>query len=319
LNSKINIKASDLFAIDSDFEVLVLPDENELVPEIDNKYFFDKHTTEAILAGFKFNMRVLLHGLHGSGKSTHIEQIAARLNWPCIRINLDGHITRTDLIGRDAIVIQNEKQVTEFKEGILPWAVKSGIAIILDEYDAARPDVMFVLQRLLENNGKLTLIDTSSVITPHPNFRIFATSNTIGLGDSRGIYSGTNLINQAQMDRWNIVINQQYLPLEKEASLIISKVAGYESDAGKNLVLQMVELARLTRNGFTCEDISCLMSPRTVLNFASNNIIFNDLEIAFRLSYLNKCEDSEKPIIAEYYQRVFNQQLTEFIKEKKHA
>jgi cobaltochelatase CobS len=308
-------KVRDIFNIDSDLEVPYFSHKSEHVPSIDPNYYFDASTTLAIVAGFKHNLKVMLQGLHGSGKSTHIEQVAARLNWPLIRINLDGYISRSDLICKDAIIIKDGLQITQFKDGILPWALKQPMAIVFDEYDAARPDVMFVLQRILENQGKLTLIDTNSVIEPHQYFRIFATANTIGLGDNRGIYSGTNFINQGQMDRWNMVVSQQYLPLDKEVELVINKFPSYKEGEGKKLVIQMVELARLTRNGFAAEDISCLMSPRTILNMAENNLILGNIETAFRLSFLNKCDELEKPIIAEYYQRVFNQQLTEFIKE----
>jgi len=308
--------AKKLFNIDINLDVPVFTKKTEHVPDIDPNYSFDHDTTLAILAGFMHNLKVLVQGLHGSGKSTHIEQIAARLNWPCIRINLDGYISRSDLIGKETIVLLRGKQVTEFKDGILPWAIKQRMALVFDEYDAGRPDVMFILQRILENNGKFTLVDTNSVITPHPDFRIFATANTVGLGDSKGIYSGTQIINQGQMDRWNIVAKLDYLPLEKEVSIVLKKLPLYNYKEGKKLVTNMVELANLTRNGFALEDISCLMSPRTVINWAENNQIFADVEKSFRLSFLNKCDDSEKRVIAEYYQRVFNCELNESLKDQ---
>ncbi len=281
----------------------------EHVPATDPTYCFDPATTEAILAGFAYNRRVLVQGLHGTGKSTHIEQVAARLNWPMVRINLDGHVSRIDLIGRDAIVLQDGKQVTAFKPGILPWAMERGIALVFDEYDAGRPDVMFVLQRLLESEGKLTLTDENRVVVPHPNFRLFATANTVGLGDASGLYHGTYPINQGQMDRWNLVVQLNYLEPEEEEAIVHSKLPGYASREGKATVRSMVALANLTREGFRQGDISTVMSPRTVLSWAENTEIFEDLELAFRLSFLNKCEESERAIIAEYYQRAFGEEL----------
>ena len=305
------VSARQLFKIESDIEVPAFSVKSEYTPEIDSSYCFDKDTTLAVLAGFKYNRRVMLQGYHGTGKSTHIEQIAARLNWPCIRVNLDGYISRIDLIGKDAIVVRDGMQVTEFKNGIIPWALQQPMALILDEYDAGRPDVMFVLQRLLETDGKLTLIDQNKVIIPHPFFRIFATANTIGLGDATGLYHGTHAVNQGQMDRWNIVATLNYLAPEKECQIVLAKVPSYNTKAGKKTVQSMVQLAGLTRNGFVAGDISSLMSPRTVISWAENNDILGDLETAFRLSFLNKCDETERGIIAEYYQRCFNVNLPE--------
>ena len=277
----------------------------EFVPETDAEYRFDSATTLAILAGFTHNRRVLVQGFHGTGKSSHIEQVAARLNWPLVRINLDGHISRIDLIGRDAIVLKDGKQVTAFKDGILPWAMENGIALVFDEYDAGRPDVMFLLQRLLEAEGKLTLPDQNRVVMPHAAFRLFATANTIGLGDATGLYHGTNPINQGQLDRWNIVVKLDYLPARQEEEIIFAKAKGIE----KSTVKAMVALAGLTREGFKHGDISTVMSPRTVLSWAENLAIFGDVQEAFRLSFLNKCDTSEQSIIAEYYQRAFGEEL----------
>ncbi len=281
------------------------------VPSVDKNYHFDQPTTEAILAGFTHNRKVLLQGYHGTGKSTHIEQVAARLNWPLVRVNLDGHISRVDLVGRDAIILRDGLQVTEFQEGILPWALREGVALLLDEYDAARADVMFVLQRVLESEGKLTLLDENRIITPHPRFRLFATSNTIGLGDASGMYHGTNPINQAQMDRWHIVATLNYLSPETEHEIVSSRLPKIKD---KKLIPRMITLANLTRAGFANGDISTVMSPRTVINWAENQQIFDDCEYSFRLSFLNKCDESERPIIAEYYQRVFAVELAEFVK-----
>ncbi len=281
----------------------------EHVPAIDENYHFDQETTKAIISGFTHNRRVLIQGYHGTGKSTHIEQVAARLNWPCIRINLDSHISRTDLVGRDMIVLKDGKQITEFREGILPWALARPVALVFDEYDAGRPDVMFVIQRVLEAGGKFTLLDQNRVITPHPYFRLFATSNTIGLGDSSGIYHGTQPINQGQMDRWNVVARLNYLQADDELKVIIGKVKELSGAKNKDLARQMIEMAALTRHGFINGDITTVMSPRTVINWAENMIIFADIDRAFRLTFFNKCDDNEKPIIAEYYQRVFNHDL----------
>lgn len=301
----------ELFGFDSKLELLAFAQPHALTPAIDPTYHFDEATTRAILAGFTHNRRVLVQGYHGTGKSTHIEQIAARLNWPCIRINMDSHISRTDLIGRDAIVLQEGKQVTAFQEGIIPWALRRPIALVFDEYDAGRPDVMFVIQRILEAQGKLTLLDQNTVITPHPFFRIFATSNTIGLGDATGLYHGTQPINQGQMDRWNIVTTLNYLDAGTEESIVAAKVKELNNAKGKKLIGQMVAMAGLTRQGFMNGDISTVMSPRTVLSWAENSQIMGDVDTAFRVSFLNKCDEMERPTIAEYYQRCFDVDLLE--------
>ena len=298
-----------LFGFESSLKLHGFASANSLVPAIDDTYQFDKATTLAILAGFEHNRRVLIQGYHGTGKSTHIEQVAARLNWPCIRINLDSHISRTDLIGRDAIVVKDGKQVTAFQEGIIPWALRRPIALVFDEYDAGRPDVMFVIQRILEAQGKLTLLDQNTVITPHPYFRIFATSNTIGLGDATGLYHGTQPINQGQMDRWNIVTTLNYLPHEIEERIVLAKQPALNTAKGKKLVATMVAMANLTRAGFINGDISTVMSPRTVLSWAENYAIFDDVDMSFRLSFLNKCDEMERATIAEYYQRCFDVDL----------
>lgn len=305
----ITLSARQVFGIHTDMAVPAFSARSEHTPDIDPNYCFDNDTTLAILAGFKHNRRVLIQGYHGTGKSTHIEQVAARLNWPCLRINLDGYISRIDLIGRDAIVIRDGLQVTEFREGLLPWSLEQGVALILDEYDAGRPDALFVLQRVLEAEGKLTLLDQNRVITPHPAFRIFATANTVGLGDASGLYHGTHSLNQGQMDRWNIVAALNYLPLEREVEIILAKVP----NAGKKQVEAMVRLAGLTRQGFIAGDISSVMSPRTVISWAENQQIFNDLAAAFRLTFLNKCDEVERSIIAEYYQRATGEELQEAI------
>jgi cobaltochelatase CobS len=284
---------------------------NEFVPKIDQNYKFDKDTTLAVLSGFAFNKRVLIQGYHGTGKSTHIEQIAARLNWPCVRVNLDSHISRIDLIGKDAIVLKDGKQVTEFREGILPWSIQNPIALVFDEYDAGRPDVMFVIQRVLESEGNFTLLDKNKVINQHAYFRMFATSNTVGLGDTTGLYHGTQQINQGQMDRWNIVTTLNYLPFEKELEIILSKNKNYNSAEGKETLSNMIKVADLTRKGFINGDISTVMSPRTVLHWAENTSIFKDHGFAFRVTFLNKCDDTEKKIISEYYQRCFGEDLPE--------
>lgn len=303
----INVKQT--FGIDSDLEVPAFSTTNEYVPEIDPSYRFDRNTTLAILAGYKYNRRVLIQGYHGTGKSTHIEQVAARLNWPCIRINLDSHISRIDLIGRDAIVIKDGKQITEFQEGLLPWALQRPCSLVFDEYDAGRPDVMFVIQRVLEIEGRLTLPEQNRVIHPHEAFRIFATANTIGLGDTTGLYHGTQQINQGQLDRWNIVTTLNYLPEEDEVDIILSKMPSFASKDKKDLVHSMVQLANLTREGFIAGDLSTVMSPRTVITWAENIEIFGDQAFAFCVSFLNRCDDNEKHIIAEYYQRCFDEEL----------
>jgi cobaltochelatase CobS len=298
-----------LFGFASDLKLHGFAKPHALVPAIDPTYQFDRATTLSILAGFEHNRRVLVQGYHGTGKSTHIEQIAARLNWPCIRINMDSHISRTDLIGRDAIIVKDGKQVTAFQEGIIPWSLRRPIALVFDEYDAGRPDVMFVIQRILEAQGKLTLLDQNTVITPHAYFRIFATSNTIGLGDATGLYHGTQPINQGQMDRWNIVTTLNYLPTDIEEKIITAKAAHLQNAKGKKLVATMVAMANLTRSGFMNGDISTVMSPRTVITWAENTAIFGDVDMAFRLSFLNKCDEMERATIAEYYQRCFDVDL----------
>jgi len=307
----IKVSVRQTFGIDTDMEIDAFSKKNELVPKIDQDYKFDRDTTLAILSGFAFNKRVLIQGYHGTGKSTHIEQVAARLNWPCIRVNLDSHVSRIDLIGKDAIVLKDGKQVTEFKEGILPWSIQNPVALVFDEYDAGRPDVMFVIQRVLENEGNFTLLDKNKVISQHDYFRMFATTNTIGLGDTTGLYHGTQQINQGQMDRWNIVSTLNYLPFEKELEIILTKNKSYTSKEGKEKISNMIKVADLTRKGFINGDISTVMSPRTVLHWAENTKIFNDHGYAFRLTFLNKCDDIEKKIISEYYQRCFGQDLPE--------
>ena len=306
---KLSIKQT--FGIDSDMEVDAFSKKTDYVPDIDKTYKFDKDTTLAILSGFSFNKRVLVQGYHGTGKSTHIEQIAARLNWPCIRINLDSHVSRIDLIGKDSIVIKDGKQVTEFKEGILPWSIQNPVALVFDEYDAGRPDVMFVIQRVLESEGSFTLLDKNKVIKQNKFFRLFATSNTIGLGDTTGLYHGTQQINQGQMDRWNIVTTLNYLALEKEMEIILGKNKSLDNNKGKERVANMIKVATLTRKGFMAGDISTVMSPSTVLHWAENTEIFKDVGYAFRVTFLNKCDDVEKNTIAEYYQRCFGEELPE--------
>ena len=306
-----NYNVRETFGLDLDMEVPGFSDISEYVPALDPDYQFNHDTTLAILAGFAFNRRVMIQGYHGTGKSTHIEQVAAKLNWPCLRINLDSHISRIDLIGKDAIVLKNGKQVTEFKEGLLPWALRNPVALVFDEYDAGRADVMFVIQRVLEVDGKLTLLDTNKVIHPNASFRLFATANTVGLGDTTGLYHGTQQINQGQMDRWSIVATLNYLPHSDEVDIIVAKQKSYDTKQGKEQVSQMVRLADLTRKGFMAGDLSTVMSPRTVLTWSENARIFNDITLAFRLSFLNKCDEVERPIIAEYYQRVFGVDLPE--------
>ena len=307
----IKISLNQTFGIDSEMEVDAFSKKSEYVPEIDKNYKFDKDTTLAIISGFAFNKRVLIQGYHGTGKSTHIEQVAARLNWPCIRVNLDSHISRIDLIGKDAIVLKDNKQVTEFKEGILPWSIQNPIALVFDEYDAGRPDVMFVIQRVLESEGNFTLLDKNKVLEQHDFFRIFATTNTIGLGDTTGLYHGTQQINQGQMDRWNIVSTLNYLPFDKELEIILAKNKKFDNKEGKETLSNMVKVADLTRKGFMNGDISTVMSPRTVLHWAENTSIFRDQGYAFRVTFLNKCDELEKKIISEYYQRCFGEDLPE--------
>jgi len=307
----MKLSVRQTFGIDVDMEVPAYSEPTEHVPDVDADYRFDKPTTLAILAGFARNRRVIVTGYHGTGKSTHIEQVAARLNWPMVRVNLDSHISRIDLIGKDAIVIKDGQQVTEFRDGILPWAYQNNIALCFDEYDAGRPDVMFVIQRVLESSGRLTLLDQSRVIKPNPWFRLFATANTIGLGDTSGLYHGTQQINQAQMDRWNIVTSLNYLPHNAEVEIVLAKAKHYRNDAGRDIVSKMVRVADLTRNAFMNGDISTVMSPRTVITWAENADIFKDVGFAFRVTFLNKCDELERPIVAEFYQRCFGQELAE--------
>ena len=313
LNIKPDIKISvnQTFGIDSDMEIDAFSKKNDYVPEIDKNYIFDRDTTLAVLSGFAYNKRVLIQGYHGTGKSTHIEQIAARLNWPCVRINLDSHVSRIDLIGKDAITLKEGKQVTEFKEGILPWAIQNSIALVFDEYDAGRPDVMFVIQRVLEADGNFTLLDKNKVIKQNKYFRLFATTNTVGLGDTTGLYHGTQQINQGQMDRWNIVSTLNYLNLEKEMEIVLAKNKNLNNNKGKEKISNMIKVASLTRKGFIAGDISTVMSPRTVLHWVENADIFKDIGYAFRVTFLNKCDEVEKNIISEYYQRCFGEELPE--------
>ena len=303
------LSVREIFGIDTDMTVPAFSEADERVPDLDPAYVFDGDTTLAILAGFAHNRRVMVQGYHGTGKSTHIEQVAARLNWPCIRINLDAHISRIDLIGRDAIVLQGGQQVTEFREGLLPWALQTPTALVFDEYDAGRPDVMFVIQRVLETEGKLTLLDQNRVIRPNPWFRLFATANTVGLGDTSGLYHGTQQINQGQMDRWSIVATLNYLPHGQETAIVLAKLGKEGDPAMKKRVQAMVALADLTRAGFIAGDISTVMSPRTVITWADNAEIFGDLAFAFRVTFLNKCDEAERGTVGEYYQRCFNEEL----------
>ncbi len=307
----IKISVKQIFGFDSEMQINAFSKKNEYVPKIDTDYKFDKDTTLAILAGFSFNKRVLIQGYHGTGKSTHIEQVAARLNWPCVRVNLDSHISRIDLIGKDAIVLKDNKQITEFKEGVLPWSIQNPVALVFDEYDAGRPDVMFVIQRVLESEGNFTLLDKNKVLEQHDFFRIFATTNTVGLGDTSGLYHGTQQINQGQMDRWNIVSTLNYLPFEKELEIVLAKNKNFNNKDGKETLSNMIKVADLTRKGFINGDISTVMSPRTVMHWAENTSIFKDKGYAFRVTFLNKCDDLEKKIISEYYQRCFGEDLPE--------
>ncbi len=307
----IKISVKQTFGLDSEMEINAFSKKNEYVPKIDPDYKFDRDTTLAILAGFSFNKRVLIQGYHGTGKSTHIEQVAARLNWPCVRVNLDSHISRIDLIGKDAISLKDGKQITEFKEGILPWSIQNPVALVFDEYDAGRPDVMFVIQRVLESNGNFTLLDKNKVLEQHDFFRMFATTNTIGLGDTTGLYHGTQQINQGQMDRWNIVTSLNYLTFDKELQIILAKNKKFNNKEGKEIISNMIKVADLTRKGFINGDISTVMSPRTVLHWAENSTIFKDEGYAFRITFLNKCDEIEKKIISEYYQRCFGEELPE--------
>ena len=305
------VSVRHVFGIDSDLQVPAFSRADEHVPRFDAAYRFDRGTTLAILAGFVHNRRVLIQGYHGTGKSTHIEQVAARLNWPCMRINLDGHVSRIDLLGKDAIVLRDGRQVTAFSEGILPWCMQQPMALVFDEYDAGRPDVMFVIQQVLEMQGRLTLPDQSRVIEPHAAFRLFATANTVGLGDATGLYHGTQQINQGQLDRWNIIARLDYLAPDAEVEIVLAKAPSFDTAAGRETVLRMVRLAELTRQGFANRDISTVMSPRTVISWCENASIFDDLALAFALTFLNRCDEAERPLIAEYYQRVFGDELPE--------
>jgi cobaltochelatase CobS len=306
-----NIDIRDVFGIESDMKVRGFYESNERVPEIDPTYKFDPDTTLAILAGFQYNRRVLIQGYHGTGKSTHIEQVAARLNWPCVRVNLDSHISRIDLIGKDQIKVDKGMQYTEFQEGILPWALRNPTAIVFDEYDAGRADVMFVIQRVLEIDGKLTLLDQNEVIDPHPYFRLFATANTIGLGDTTGLYHGTQQINQAQMDRWTLVATLNYLSHDAECAIVLSKAPHYNTERGRKIISQMVHVADLTRTAFMNGDLSTVMSPRSVIAWAQNAEILRSIGYAFRLTFLNKCDELERQTVAEFFQRCFDEELPE--------
>jgi len=307
-DTKVSVRK--VFGIDSDMMAPAYSQADEHVPDLDPDYIFDRDTTLAILAGFAFNRRVLISGYHGTGKSTHVEQVAARLNWPLVRINLDSHVSRIDLVGKDAIVLKDGKQITEFKDGILPWALQNNIALCFDEYDAGRPDVMFVIQRVLEVSGRLTLLDQKRVIRPHPGFRLFATANTVGLGDTSGLYHGTQQINQGQMDRWSIVSTLNYLPHDREVDIVLAKCHPYrDRKDGKDIVNKMVRLADLTRNAFINGDLSTVMSPRTVITWAENAQIFRDVGFAFRLTFLNRCDELERSLVAEFYQRCFGTEL----------
>jgi cobaltochelatase CobS len=305
----MKISVRQVFGIDSDLEVPAYSESEEHVPDFDPDYLFDRETTLAVLAGFARNRRVLVTGYHGTGKSTHIEQVAARLNWPCVRVNLDSHISRIDLVGRDAIVLRDGQQVTEFRDGILPWALQHNVALCFDEYDAGRPDVMFVIQRVLEVQGRLTLLDQNKVIRPHPAFRLFATANTVGLGDTSGLYHGTQQINQGQMDRWSIVTTLNYLPHDNEVDIVAAKAPHYRDPAGRAIIGKMVRVADMTRNAFMNGDISTVMSPRTVITWAENAEIFGDIGFAFRVTFVNKCDELERALVAEFYQRAFNEEL----------
>lgn len=307
------VSVRELFNIDCDWVVPAYKTRTEHVPELDPDYLFDGPTTRAILAGFAHNRRVMVSGYHGTGKSTHIEQVAARLNWPCVRINLDSHVSRLDLIGKDAIVVKDGMQITEFKDGILPWAYQHNVALVFDEYDAGRPDVMFVIQRVLESSGRLTLLDQSRVITPHPSFRIFATANTVGLGDTTGLYHGTQQINQAQMDRWSLITTLNYLPHDNEVDIICAKVKSFNTPEGRETVSKMVRVADMTRASFVNGDISTVMSPRTVINWGENHEIFGDLATSFKLTFLNKCDELERATISEFYQRAFGEEISETV------
>lgn len=311
LQPAMQLSVREVFGIDSDLTVPAFKERDEHVPEIDPVYRFNPEVTLAILAGFTRDRRVMVQGLHGTGKSTHIEQVAARLNWPCVRVNLDGHISRLDLVGKDAVVVRDGQQVTEFQPGIVPWALQRPVALVFDEYDAGRPDVMFVIQRVLERDGKFTLMDQNRVLQPHPYFRLFATANTVGLGNLNGLYHGAQRLNHAQIDRWNIVATLNYLARDEEVAIVQARVPSLANDAGRKTVSAMVAVADLTRKGFAAGDMSTLMSPRTVITWAENIEIFHDVALAFRLSFVNKCDEAERPIVAEYFQRCFDRELQE--------
>ena len=311
----IEVSVRQVFGIDSDLVVQGFSQRSDYVPDLDEAYHFDHDTTLAILAGFSHNRRVMIQGYHGTGKSTHIEQVAARLNWPCVRVNLDSHISRIDLLGKDAIVLRDGKQITEFREGILPWALQTPTALVFDEYDAGRPDVMFVIQRVLEVDGRLTLVDQNKVLRPHPYFRLFATANTVGLGDTTGLYHGTQQLNQGQLDRWHVIATLNYLPHAEEMKIILAKSPSYDNKKGREIVANMISLADLTRAGFMAGDISTVMSPRTVITWADNAKIFGDVGYAFRVSFLNKCDEMERTTVAEYYQRCFGTELMESVRQ----
>ena len=305
------ISVREVFGVDTDMIVKGFAERTDRVPDLDSTYKFDPDTTLAILAGFSHNRRVMVQGYHGTGKSTHIEQVAARLNWPTVRVNLDSHISRIDLIGKDAIKLKDGVQVTEFHEGILPWSLRNPTAIVFDEYDAGRADVMFVIQRVLEADGKLTLLDQNEVITPNPYFRIFATANTVGLGDTTGLYHGTQQINQGQMDRWSLVATLNYLSHDAETAIVIAKNPLYNTAEGRKTVSRMVTVADLSRTAFMNGELSTVMSPRTVIAWAQNATIFRNVGYAFRLTFLNKCDELERQTVAEFYQRCFDEELPE--------
>lgn len=305
----IRISVQQTFGFECPWQVPAFSQSSDYVPDVDPTYRFDKETTMAILAGFAFNRRVMIQGFHGTGKSTHIEQVAARLNWPCVRINLDSHISRLDLIGRDKICLEDGKQVTSFQEGLLPWSLQNPVALVFDEYDAGRPDVMLVLQRVLEAEGKMTVLEQNRIIRPHEAFRLFATTNTVGLGDTTGLYHGTQQLNQGQMDRWSIVVSLNYLPMEEEIEIVVAKLPQFDNEEGRKLLKSMVGVAQLSRSGFIAGDISTVMSPRTVLSWAENYDIFKDAAYSFYLSFANRCDITEREILAEYYQRSFGEEL----------
>lgn len=305
------VSVHEIFGLDSTMMVPAFAEPDEHVPEVDPAHRFDRDVTLALLAGFARNRRVLVQGLHGTGKSSHVEQVAARLNWPCVRVNLDGHLSRLDLVGRDAVVLEEGRQVTRFQEGIVPWALQRPVALVFDEYDAGRPDVMFVIQRLLERDGRFTLLDQSRVLSPHPAFRLFATANTVGLGNLNGLYHGVQRLNHAQVDRWNIVATLDYLPPEEEAAIVRGRVPALADGRGRDLVDRMVAVAGLTRRAFEAGDLSTLMSPRTVVTWAENAEIFGDVAVAFRLTFVNKCDAAERPLVAELFQRCFDEELAE--------